>query len=151
LTDPVPSILTFLRTALGERIDPAATTFLAMMAEGGVMEFPYARPGMPTRVEGRDEIAAYMSAISGNISLDTVSDLVVHQSVDPEVVILEFNGSGHAVKTGEPYEQRYISVIGIRDGRIVHYKDYWNPIEGLKASLGSAAVEAFLAGEPRKA
>jgi ketosteroid isomerase-like protein len=31
------------------------------------------------------------------------------------------------VPTGKPYDQRYISVIEHRDGKIVRYVDYWNP------------------------
>ncbi len=37
-------------------------------------------------------------------------------------------------------------MIRTRDGRMAHYKDYWNPIQGLKAQLGSAAVDAFILG-----
>ncbi len=37
--------------------------------------------------------------------------------------------------TGKPYLQNYISVIETKDGKIVHYKDYWNPLVVL-AALG---------------
>ena len=56
---------------------------------------------------------------------------------DPDTVVLEFFGRGEGVITGEAYEQRYISVIRLRDGRITHYKDYWNPIAVLQAVKGS--------------
>jgi ketosteroid isomerase-like protein len=141
-----PNIATVMRDALGDRIDPAAESFVDMMAEDFVMEFPFARPGMQTRIEGRAAVLAYLVTVSQGVSIDGVSNVVVHDTTDPDVVIVEFDGHGRAVKTGEPYEQRYISVIRTRDGRIVHYKDYWNPIQGLKAQLGSAAVDAFILG-----
>jgi ketosteroid isomerase-like protein len=147
VTDTKPTIVDMLMTALGDRIDPAAKSFVEMMSEDFVMEFPYARPGMPTRVEGRSAVLAHLFKISGDVSISSASNLVAHETRDPEVVILEFHGHGHSVKTGEPYEQRYISVIRARGGKMVHFKDYWDPIQGLKAQLGSAAVDAFILGD----
>jgi len=146
MTETKPNIATVMKDALGERVDPAATNFVDMMAEDFVMEFPYARPGMQTRIEGRAAVLAYLMTVGQGVSVDSVSNVAVHDTTDPDVVIVEFDGHGRAIKTGEPYEQRYISVIRTRDGRIVHYKDYWNPIQGLKAQLGSAAVDAFILG-----
>ena len=146
MTDTKPTLLDLLKGALGGRVDPAAKSFPEMMSDDFVMEFPYARPGMPTRVEGRAAVLAHLVKVSGDVSVDSASNLVVHETADPEVVILEFDGHGRSVKTGEPYEQRYISVIRAHGGKIVHFKDYWNPIQGLKAQLGSAAVDAFILG-----
>ena len=151
MAETKPTIHDMLKSALGDRIDPAATNFIEMMAEDFVMEFPYARPGMPTRVEGRAAVLAHLAKVGGDVSVDSASNLVVHETRDPEVVILEFDGHGRALKTGEPYEQRYISVIRARGGKIVHFKDYWNPIQGLKAQLVSAAVDAFILSRPAKA
>lgn len=151
MTDTKPTVIDMLKGALGARIDPAAETFVDMMADDFVMEFPYARPGMPTRVEGRSNVLAHLVKVGGDVAVDSASNLVVHETADPEVVILEFDGHGRSMRTGEPYEQRYISVIRARGGRMVHFKDYWNPIQGLKARLGSAAVDAFVLGEATKA
>ena len=139
-----PNIASVMRDALGDRVDPAAESFVEMMAEDFVMEFPFARPGMQTRIEGRTAVLTYLMTVGQGISVDSVSNVVVHDTTDPDVVIVEFDGHGRSLKTDEPYEQRYISVIRTRDGRIVHYKDYWNPIQGLKAQIGSAAVDAFI-------
>jgi ketosteroid isomerase-like protein len=146
VTDKKPTVSDLLIGALGDRVDPAATSFVEMMSDDFVMEFPYARPGMPTRVEGRAAVLAHLVKVGGDVSVDSATNLVVHETTDPEVVILEFDGHGRSVKTGEPYEQRYISVIRTRGGKIAHFKDYWNPIQGLKAQLGSAAVDAFILG-----
>ena len=146
MSETKPTIVDMLVSALGDRLDPSAQSFVDRMAEDFVMEFPFARPGMQTRIEGRTAVLAYLMTVGQGVSVDSVSNVVVHDTTDPDVVILEFDGHGRAVKTGEPYEQRYISVIRTRGGRIVHYKDYWNPIQGLKAQLGSAAVDAFILG-----
>jgi len=63
----------------------------------------------------------------------------VHATRDLEVFILEFEGFGRGVVTNEPFEQHYISDIRVRDGQIVHYKDYWNPLAILRTLKGSEA------------
>ncbi len=147
MSETKPNFTSVMRDALGDRIDAAAVTFVDMMADDFVMEFPFARPGMQTRIEGRSAVLAYLMTVGQGVSIDSVSNVVVHDTADPEVVIVEFEGHGRSVKTGEAYEPRYISVIRTRGGRMVHYRDYWNPLAGLKAQLGSAVVDAFILGE----
>jgi ketosteroid isomerase-like protein len=50
------------------------------------------------------------------------------------------------VATGAPYNQLYISVVTLRDGRIAHYRDYWNPLVVLTALGGTEAAAAAYAG-----
>lgn len=146
MTETKPTFVSVLRDALGERIDPSAANFIEMMAEDFIMEFPYARPGMQRRIEGRTAVVAYLMTVAGSVSVDTMDNVVVHQTADPEVVIVEFEAHGRALKVDEPYVQRYISVIRARGGKMIHFKDYWDPLQGLKAQVGSAAVEAFVLG-----
>ncbi len=146
MTETKPNVADVMKAALGARVDQVAGSFVEMMSEDFTMEFPFARPGMQTRIEGRTAVLTYLMSVSQGISVDTVDHVVVHDTADPDVVIVEFEGHGLATKTGEPYDQRYISVIRTRGGKIVHYKDYWNPIQGLKAQMGSAAVDAFILG-----
>lgn len=147
MTEPKPTFVSVLRDALGDRLDPSATSFIDMMAEDFVMEFPYARPGMQPRIEGREAVVTYLVSVAGGVSIDSIENVAVHETTDPEVVIVEFEAVGRALKVDEPYLQRYISVIRARNGRMIHYKDYWNPIQGLRAQVGSAAVDAFILGD----
>lgn len=142
MNDPAPSFSAMLRENLGDRLDPAARTFLDMVAEDGVMEFPFALPSA-RRVEGRKALAAHLEFLAIRIEFGRVADVVKHTTDDPDVFILEFSGSGRAVATGEPFEQRYISVIRLRYGRIVHYRDYWNPLAVLRTMRGHEFVESL--------
>ena len=142
MIDPVKSFSAMLRETLGDRLKPGADTFVEMVAEDGVMEFPFALPS-PRRVEGREALAAHIAFLASRIEFLGVSDVVKHETGDPEVFILEFAGSGRAVATGEPFEQRYISVIRLRDGQIAHYRDYWNPIAVLRTMRGREFVESL--------
>lgn len=136
--DTMANFADMLRTALGDNLALDATTFLTMMAEDGVMEFPYHSAGPALRLEGRAAISAHIANIAGMIEIDGFHDLVVHESREPGVFILELNCTGSGVKTGLPYNQRYVSVITVKDGHIIRYLDYWNPLI-LHQAMGGAA------------
>lgn len=147
MTENIQSFSSLLRQTLGDRIDADASSFVEMMAEDGVMEFPYSPAGLPTRLEGPAAIATHLMGLSEIIAFDRMGAAVVHPSTDPNVVIIEFEGFGRGVATGEPYDQRYVSVIRTAGGRIVHYRDYWNPLVVLRATKGAALVDALTTGE----
>lgn len=146
MTDSVESFSTMLRKALGDRIDADAGSFVEMMAEDGVMEFPFSPPGFPTRFDGRAAIASHLERLRDLIVFDRMSEPVIHATTDPNTVVLEFAGFGRSIATTEPYDQTYISVIRTEVGRIIHYRDYWNPIPMLRAARGSAVIDALLSG-----
>jgi ketosteroid isomerase-like protein len=142
--DPLESFSGMLRSAIGDLLQPDAESFLEMFAEDGVMEFPYAPPGGVTRLDGRAALASYLQGFPEILQIDRMTKSVVHRTMNPEVVILEFDCVGRGVRTGEPYDQRYISVITLRNGLIVHYSDYWNPLVALRAIGGADALRAAL-------
>jgi uncharacterized protein len=146
MADSVQSFSEMLRSALGSRLAVDATSFVEMFSKDGIMEFPYAPPGMPDRLEGRNALAQHLNGLADQIVFDWMEVPIVHDTTDPGVVILEFRGGGRGVATGERYDQTYISVIRVRDGHIIHYRDYWNPLAALRAIHGRPFVVALEAG-----
>lgn len=142
-TDTVESFPAMLRRVLGHRLGPDAETFPDMFAVDGVLEYPFAPPGLSTPIAGRDAIIANFQRIRKLLRIDGVADVSEIETNDPDMVVLEFSGHGEGVITKEAYDQRYISVIRMRDGNIVHYKDYWNPIALVRAVNGNEATRAF--------
>ena len=128
-----------LREGLGTRLAQDAESLLDMIAEDCVFEFPYAPPGFISRLEGRNALERYLLALPDLIRIDSFFDLRVSEMADPDKVVLEFRGSGEG-RTGAPYDQKWLSVIETRDGRIVHYTDYWDPRIVL-AAAGDAVPE----------
>ncbi|WP_426503138.1 nuclear transport factor 2 family protein [Dactylosporangium sp. McL0621] len=53
-----------------------------------------------------------------------VSDVVVHETADPEVIVAEFAYRGVVEDTGEQFTQPAILVLRVRDGEIVESRDY---------------------------
>jgi ketosteroid isomerase-like protein len=102
----------------------------ALFADDGVMEFPFAPEGFPGRLAGREQIAAVLSAAveplkrSGRRLIE-YRDIVVHETKDPEVIIVEFEVHGETAE-GEPFRLPYIQVWRVRDNEIVSLRDYWS-------------------------
>ncbi|KAA0081733.1 nuclear transport factor 2 family protein [Mycolicibacterium sp. P9-64] len=132
--------------AFGLLLAQDVAAFAGLWAEDGVLEFPFAAPGYPALVEGRAAIAEYMRGYPDILKIEEIPQPVVHQSVDPEVVIVEFEASGTVVATGAPYRMRYIAVITVRDGEIQRYRDYWSPLAAAEAMGGQERLHGFGGG-----
>jgi ketosteroid isomerase-like protein len=51
--------------------------------------------------------------------------VVVHETLDPEVVVVEFELHGEVLATGDGYRLPYVQVARDRDGAIVSFRDYF--------------------------
>lgn len=124
------------------------TGFAGLWAEDGVLEFPFAAPGYPKRVEGRDAIREYLRDYPDRLDVREVTAKTVHETADPAVVVVELTVAGVVVASRKPYELSYIAVITVRDGEIRHYRDYWSPLAAAEILGGADALTAF-AGDAR--
>ncbi|MFI6173110.1 nuclear transport factor 2 family protein [Nocardia sp. NPDC051052] len=117
--------------------------FAGLWAEQGSIEFPFAPPGYPSELTGRAAIEHYLRDYPEQLDVRAIDPPTVHVTADPEIVVVEFAAAGVAVRTGRPYRMRYIAVVTVRAGEIVHYRDYWNPLAAAEA-LGGAGELASL-------
>jgi ketosteroid isomerase-like protein len=117
------------RLILERRFDAYADQF----ADDATFELPFAPPGIPRRVRGREAIRAFFRA--GTERAETATrrwqfrSVIVHETADPDVVITEFEVHGEHLTTGEPYHFANLQVITVRNGQIVSLRDYWNPLD----------------------
>lgn len=109
--------------------------WLAHCRDDVVLEFPYAPTGRPRRVDGKPAAEDYLKAVVGQVQFERITRQRVHQSVDPDTAIIEWSVSGHVEASGAPYEMSYVVVLTLADGLIAVYRDYWNPLTLLDASL----------------
>ncbi|HEY0814546.1 MAG TPA: nuclear transport factor 2 family protein [Pseudonocardia sp.] len=132
------------RMVAGENV-----AFADLFAVDGVLRFPFAPPGMPREIHGREAIQASRQGDAGHrdlLAMDGV-DLVVRETDDPEVVVTEIEHYGHSRALDGPYRFRALGVIRVRDGDIVSYDDYMDPI-ALAALVGRTAdLAEALAGQ----
>jgi ketosteroid isomerase-like protein len=107
--------------------------FYETLAESAVFEFFYEFPGWPRIIRGRAAVVDGFSGYGGNITLHSSGGLVVHHTQDPGVVILEYEVHGKILRTGVPYDNRFISVITIENKQVVHWRDYMDSLAAWNA------------------
>lgn len=142
MSDKFDSFTDLLRAALGRRLTPA-DNLSEFFTEDVVFEFPYAPDGLPRRLDGRAALDGHLARLGPLLSFGPMRLGSVH--ADGDTVIFEFTCRGTGTRTGAPYDQDYISVVTLREGRIARYRDYWNPLVVLTALGGPQAAAAAFA------
>ena len=102
--------------------------FFDLLAEDVVFEYVITVPGYPRRVEGRAAVAELYRPYGATFALDRCYDLAVHHDQATGVVVLEYASEGRVIATGNPYRNRYISVLSITGRKIAHWRDYLDPV-----------------------
>jgi uncharacterized protein len=99
-----------------------------------VIEMPFAPAGLyPARIETtREELRARFRAGAAARRYRDLRDVVIHETADPGVVIVEYGLDGELTESAEPFSLRFVMVMTIRDGQIVHTRDYSDPIAGAR-------------------
>jgi ketosteroid isomerase-like protein len=120
--------------------------FAGLWTEDGVLEFPFAGPGYPKRVEGRDAIREYLRDYPNLLDIREVVTKTVHETADPAVVVVELTVAGVVVASQKPYELSYVAVITVEDGEIRHYRDYWSPLAAAEVLGGVDELTAAFGG-----
>ena len=95
-------------------------------------EFIITVPDYPRRVVGRENLIELYRGYHSTFFLDRCFDLRTHRA-DDSTVTLEYASEGRAVATGRPYGNHYISVVTIKDRKIIHWRDYLDPLRVFEA------------------
>jgi uncharacterized protein len=117
-------------------IDPDGR-FGDLLADDALVETPFAPPGRPTRFEGREAFLAHTEPERANfpVRFEEVRDVVVHETTDPEVIVVEYTLVGTVVSTGVRGSASFIAVLRARDGRVAHWREYQNTL-AIATALG---------------
>jgi ketosteroid isomerase-like protein len=113
------------RMVAGEGVE-----FADLFAEDGVLAYPFGPPGHPAELRGRDAIRAYFAdrARARDLLVMDGVEALIRETDDPEVVVTEITHHGWSKAANAPYQHLALGVIRVRDGQIVHYDDYMDPI-----------------------
>lgn len=101
--------------------------FWDAVAEDAVFEFMYNFPGFTNKIEGRD---AYMDWFAGYSNvLHSADNLNIYKVQAPDnVIILEYEVHGVVPSTGKSYDNRFCSIITVKDRKIIHWRDYMDSL-----------------------
>jgi ketosteroid isomerase-like protein len=108
--------------------------FFDLLADDVVFDYVISVPGYPRRVEGRHNIIDLYGNYDDYMTVRTANDLRVYRDPEASVVVLEYEVHGESVPTGRPYNNRFVSIITVKDGKVTHWRDYLDPIAVFNAS-----------------
>jgi uncharacterized protein len=99
-----------------------------LYAPDAVIESPFAPPGTPARLEGREAIREYSRHVMASpLRLDDYEVTELYQTQDPELVIVEVRAKATLTTTGQSFATTSIQILRIREGQIVLFRDFANP------------------------
>jgi len=105
-----------------------ADGFADLFALDAVIEFPFASPGAPSRLEGREAIREHAHRLLASpVRLESFEVAELYQTQDPEVVIAEMRATATLTTTGQSFAANSIQVLRIREGQIALFRDFANP------------------------
>ena len=105
-----------------------ADGYADLFAADGVIEMPFAPPGAPPRLDGREAIREYARHfVALPLRLEDFEVAELYQTQDPEVVIVEMRAKATLTATGQSFDATSIQVLRIREGQIVLFRDFANP------------------------
>jgi uncharacterized protein len=102
--------------------------FFDIHADDVVVEYIITVPDYPRRIVGREALAELYADYGQSIVQSGSSDVHRYHDAEQSVVVLEYTIHGTVVSTGAPYLNRFISVITVKDRKIVHWRDYLDPL-----------------------
>jgi ketosteroid isomerase-like protein len=102
--------------------------YFDLLADDVVIEYVISVPGYPSRVEGRQDVIDLYSGYDDYMTVRTADNLRVYRDPEASVVVLEYEVHGESVLTGRPYNNRFVSVITVKDRKVTHWRDYLDPV-----------------------
>ena len=127
------SLVTDYQTLLAQK---KLDEWIELWADNGILEFPYAPAGRKSCYRGKTEIFEYMTKALGRVVIDGIERSRLYSMEDPQIAVAEVAVKGHALATGAAYNRRYVTFIETRNGKIAHYREYWNPLITIDAYGG---------------
>lgn len=111
----------------------------ALLHPDAVFACPFGPQG-PTLTEGREAVVALLGGVFEHLFERAVFTLDRHYScADPAFAIAEYH-SQVRLRSGADYANRYVTVLELRDGLIVLFREYFNPLALISA--GASPAEA---------
>ncbi len=119
--------------------DVSSDDWIDLFAVDGLKEVPFALPDMAHEWDGHAGLKESRRINSGRKwSGVTHLDLEIHPTTDPDV----FFALSHvdAMLADRPYVQSYIHMLRFQDGKVVLYREWFNPLQLLESRGGKIVL-----------
>jgi uncharacterized protein len=111
-----------------------------LLAESISFEMPFAPPGLPDRVAGKDTVVKFLERFfdkqNGMFTGWDVHNVRIYPGSDPLLFFTEMEVRAVVAQSGYEYRQKYMILFRVSDGRISLWREYLNPIP-LQAAIAS--------------
>lgn len=112
----------------------ALETWKKWFADDAVWEMPFAPEPLAKAVPGGALIGHFVDWFFASVPDLAIGSLVVHDTTDPELFVLELQGKATVAQNGKIYANTYCTHMRVRDGKVVLIREYFDP---------TVVVEAF--------
>jgi ketosteroid isomerase-like protein len=110
--------------------------FAERFADDARYEMPFGEPGAPGALEGRAAIKQAFDQMPATFSSVEIRELELFPTTVDGTYFAEFHGVFMVIRTGKPYDSRYVMKFELRDGRVALLREYLNPIKRAEAFGG---------------
>ena len=119
-------------------MDFSANDLADLYAPNAIHEFPLFTPGRPVPLTSQAAVRGAYLAMWANprVRLSRIENVALHEAHDPEVILSEWTATATVNATGETIKLAGVISLQIRDGYIVHVRDYMDVL-GLSYFTGS--------------
>ena len=102
-----------------------------------ILETPFAPPGHPRRIEGREQFLAFARPRRPALParFEEFRNVIIHDTGDPDVIVAEYELAGTVTTTGMRASAPFIVVLTAREGEIIRWREYQDTL-GMAISLG---------------
>jgi len=119
--------------------------FVALWHDDGVQEMPFAPPGFPRRLEGKEAIRRQYGGLpDAYVSMRFPRRL---RAAGDGLVVAEYGGE-IALRSGGRYDNTYVGLFEVRDGRLRRFVECFDPQVLADAFGGDAATTFGFEDEP---
>ncbi len=102
--------------------------YFDLLADDVVFEYVISVPGYPRRVKGRQKIIDLYSDYDSYMTVRSADHLRVYRDLAASVIVLEYEVHGESSQTGRPYNNRFVSIVTVKNGKVTKWRDYLDPI-----------------------
>ncbi len=118
-----------------------------LYAEDAVVETVF-EPVGPRRIEGRAALEERFAQLAAASPVElTPANVVIRETDDPEVIVAEWDYRVYHRPTGKTFESANIQVLRVRDGVILHSRDFHDHLALIAATGALPQLVAALDGK----
>ena len=90
-----------------------------------VFEAPFSFTGKPSRTVGKQAVYDRLSTSYGLVSMAFhISE--IYELTDPDRFLVEYDSDGRMLGSGERYQNSYITLVEMRDGLIIRFREFYD-------------------------